>query len=67
MKAKVYVLIFAVIFALCGCTLVEWRKAEKLDDQVAELYKQGRYAEAIPLAEKALAIWEEVYREIYDG
>ena len=31
-------------------------EAERLNNQVIELYQQGKYDEAIPLAEKALAI-----------
>jgi hypothetical protein len=34
--------------------------AENLNTQVSQLYKQGRYAEAIPLAEKASALWESL-------
>jgi CHAT domain-containing protein len=34
-------------------------QAEKLNQQAFELYQQGRYAEAIPLAEQALAIREQ--------
>jgi hypothetical protein len=34
-------------------------EAEALNRQVVQLYNQGRYGEAIPLAEKALAIWEK--------
>ena len=35
-------------------------QAEQLNQQLIELYQQGRYTEAIPLAEKALAIREKV-------
>ena len=38
----------------------ELQEAEKLNQQVEQLYQQGKYAEAIPLAEKALAIQEKV-------
>jgi hypothetical protein len=31
-------------------------EAERLNDQAVELYQQGKYNEAIPLAEQALAI-----------
>ncbi|MGB5896605.1 MAG: tetratricopeptide repeat protein, partial [Geitlerinemataceae cyanobacterium] len=35
-------------------------EAEQLNQQVMQLYQQGQYTEAIPLAEQALAIWEKV-------
>jgi Flp pilus assembly protein TadD/regulator of replication initiation timing len=35
-------------------------EAERLNQQVEELYQQGKYNEAIPLAEKALAIFKKV-------
>ncbi len=38
-------------------------EAERLNQQVAELYQQGKYAEAIPLAEKAL----DIRRKVFDG
>jgi len=38
----------------------ELQEAERLNQRVVELYQQGKYAEAIPLAEKALAIREKV-------
>ena len=38
----------------------ELQEAEKLNQQVEQLYQQGKYTEAIPLAEKALAIREKV-------
>ena len=38
----------------------ELQEAEKLNQRVVELYQQGKYAEAIPLAEKVLAIREKV-------
>jgi tetratricopeptide (TPR) repeat protein len=34
-------------------------EAERLNQQVLELYKQGRYSEAIPLAQKALTLREK--------
>ncbi|MBW4671722.1 MAG: tetratricopeptide repeat protein [Cyanomargarita calcarea GSE-NOS-MK-12-04C] len=36
------------------------QEAERLNQQVEQLYKEGKYTEAIPLAEKALAIREKV-------
>ena len=39
---------------------VELQEAEKLSQQAIQLYQQGKYTEAIPLAEKALAIREKV-------
>ena len=33
-------------------------EAKRLNEQVLQLYEQGRYKEAIPLAERALAIRE---------
>ncbi|MEO1373662.1 MAG: tetratricopeptide repeat protein [Cyanobacteria bacterium J06635_10] len=38
----------------------ELQEAERLNQQVIQLYRQGKYNEAIPLAEKALAIREKV-------
>ena len=38
----------------------ELAEAERLNQQVIELYNQGKYAEAIPLAERALAIREKI-------
>ena len=35
------------------------QKAEELDQEVIRLYQQGRYVEAIPLAERSLAIMEK--------
>jgi CHAT domain-containing protein/Tfp pilus assembly protein PilF len=37
------------------------KKAGGLNQQLGELYQQGRYAEAIPIAEKVLAIYEKAY------
>ena len=34
-------------------------EANRLDQQVTQLYQAGRYAEAVPLAQKALAIREK--------
>ncbi|WP_223210292.1 tetratricopeptide repeat protein, partial [Microcystis aeruginosa] len=34
-------------------------EAEKLTQQVIQLYQQGKYNEAIPLAEQALAIYKQ--------
>jgi CHAT domain-containing protein len=41
-------------------TDLELTEAEQLNQQVIELYEQGKYAAAIPLAEHALAIREKV-------
>ncbi len=38
----------------------ELQEAEKLGQQVVQLYQQGKYTEAIPLAEKVLAIREKI-------
>ncbi|MBD2206765.1 tetratricopeptide repeat protein [Calothrix sp. FACHB-1219] len=38
----------------------ELAEAKRLNQQVVQLYQQGKYSEAIPLAEKALAIVEKV-------
>ncbi|MBD2355712.1 tetratricopeptide repeat protein [Tolypothrix sp. FACHB-123] len=38
----------------------ELAEAERLSQQVMQLYQQGKYSEAIPLAEKALTIREKV-------
>ncbi|WP_287698123.1 CHAT domain-containing protein [Microcystis sp. M44BS1] len=34
-------------------------EAERLNQQVIQLYQQGKYNEAIPLAQQALAIWKQ--------
>ena len=41
----------------------ELQEAEKLNQQVMQLYRQGKYREAIPLAEKVLAIIEKILGE----
>lgn len=38
----------------------ELQEAERLEEEVLQLYKQGQYKEAIPLAERSLAIREKV-------
>ncbi len=38
----------------------ELQEAEKLNQQMVQLYRQGKYNEAIPLAKKTLAILEKV-------
>ncbi|MBD2210878.1 tetratricopeptide repeat protein [Nostoc linckia FACHB-104] len=38
----------------------ELAEAERLNEQVMQLYQQGRYSEAIPLAQRVLAIQEKV-------
>ena len=38
----------------------ELEEANRLNEQVEQLYKQGQYIVAIPLAERALAIYEKV-------
>ncbi|WP_287521026.1 CHAT domain-containing protein [Okeania sp. SIO2C2] len=43
----------------------ELGKAERLNNQAVELYQQGKYAEAIPLAEKALAIRKNLLGDNY--
>ncbi|MEN9244706.1 MAG: tetratricopeptide repeat protein, partial [Gloeomargarita sp. DG02_5_bins_242] len=37
----------------------ELQEAERLNQQVIELYERGRYAEALPLAQRSLAIREQ--------
>lgn len=37
----------------------ELEKAKNLNQQIIKRYQQGHYAEAIPLAEKVLTIWEK--------
>jgi CHAT domain-containing protein len=50
--------------AIAGQTIVaqqsELAEAQKLNQQAIQLYQQGRYADAIPLVEKALAIREKL-------
>ena len=45
----------------------EIQEAKALDEQVAQLYAQGRYSEAIPLAQRALAIKEKVLGTEHPG
>ena len=52
----------AIAAVLCGgpaYTQQELNEAKELDERAGELYRGGRYAEAIPLAQKALALWEK--------
>lgn len=35
-------------------------KAKKLNEQAIQLYREGKYSEAIPLAQRSLAIVEKV-------
>src|SRR6516165_9950667 len=35
-------------------------EATALNNKIAELYSAGRYADAIPIAQRVLAIWEKV-------
>ena len=37
----------------------ELAEAERLNEQVEQLYKEGKYSEAIPLAQRSLAIYEK--------
>ncbi|MGF1603877.1 MAG: tetratricopeptide repeat protein, partial [Thermosynechococcaceae cyanobacterium] len=34
-------------------------EAKQLNEQVIQLYQQGRYSEAIPIAQRSLSIWEK--------
>ena len=47
------VLLATALTLLSGCTVY------RLNQQVVKLHREGRYAEALPLAEKALAIREK--------
>ena len=39
----------------------QWLKVIRLNQQVLDLYRQGKYAEALPIAQQALAICEKVF------
>ncbi|MCX5830995.1 MAG: tetratricopeptide repeat protein [Deltaproteobacteria bacterium] len=39
----------------------QWLKVIRLNQQVLDLYQQGKYAEALPIAQQALAICEKVF------
>lgn len=41
----------------------EWQEAERLSEQVEQLFEEGKFNEAFPLAEKALALYKEVWGE----
>jgi tetratricopeptide (TPR) repeat protein len=55
-----------VLLVLCLGTSAGWgqtgtvEEAERLNKQLIQLYRQGNYAEAVRLGERALAIWEKV-------
>ena len=55
--------IFAAALALSCCfvspSIAQSGEAEKLQNQVIALYNAGKYAEAIPLAQRELAIYEK--------
>ena len=58
------------LLAICVCRPVsaqdrvaEFDEVRRLDEEVTRLYQMGRYAEAIPSAEKALAIVEKTLRD----
>jgi len=51
-------IIIALVLAAAPSTAraQETDEADKLSHQVAQLYSEGKYAEAAPLAERALAL-----------
>ncbi|HWO23498.1 MAG TPA: CHAT domain-containing tetratricopeptide repeat protein [Kofleriaceae bacterium] len=66
---RLEVLVLVVLFLGCSRTESQWSTAEpkepsdeatSLDKQVETLYSQGQYREALPLAERSLALREKV-------
>ena len=53
--------IFAETSAQIIAQSAELQEAERLTQQLFQLYQQGNYPEAISLAEKVLAIYEKAY------
>jgi tetratricopeptide (TPR) repeat protein/CHAT domain-containing protein len=51
--------VLVLTFLQASLAHTESRKADELNRRVVELYRAGRYAEAIPLVQQALAIYEE--------
>src|SRR5580658_3420397 len=51
----------ALVLTFCAASLAlaQSSAADELNQRVVELYQAGRYAEAIPLAQRALAIREK--------
>jgi hypothetical protein len=63
-KRLLLVLVLTLLFPLTFSTSSSGQgddlaTAESLNQQVIKLYRQGRYADAIPLAKKVLAIFEK--------
>jgi MYXO-CTERM domain-containing protein len=57
--AAAAVLGVALLAAAPGAPRAQPAEAERLSDEAAALKDQGRYAQAIPVAERALALWEK--------
>ncbi len=55
--------LLATFFASCLMLFAQWDKAEPdaLQNQTVELYKEGRYIEAIGVALKVVALAERIY------
>ncbi len=59
------VMLLALCGALWGATVGvsaqsgDVAEAKRLNDQVIQLYGEGRYDEAVPVAERSLAIYEK--------
>ncbi len=80
MKTKIYVFIFAIAIAMSVDSMFpgespflqqhsppksKLEEAENLEQQVSNFYQQGRWAEAIPLAEKVLTIRRHALKSAY--
>lgn len=50
--------IFLIFLTSASALSQSLEEAESLNQQVIQLYQQGRYEEAIPIAKKALEIYE---------
>jgi CHAT domain-containing protein len=55
----ILVFLFLLLPALSNAQQDKFREAESLNQEVVKFYQQGRYSDAIRLAEKALAIYEK--------
>jgi hypothetical protein len=59
-KALNIIVMLLVGFLLAAAALAQSPdEATALTQQVIELYKQGRYSEAVPLAQRAITIYEK--------
>ena len=60
-------LLCLVLFVSCPGLAQDLDEAAALNQQVTQLYKQGRFSEALPLAQRALAIREKALGPDHPG